>query len=263
MTMTNMEPVEVVEMSDLASLSLDELAVSAEASHLQADEKLKAGLLFAYRTGLILMEARGRLSSSEWMEWVQASSSIPRSTAFLYTRIARNWSQVVEVGATSITQARAALTGVAPLYIATDKGQRGQHNRIMTEQYAGEASALSRDGMTNVEVARELGISESSVRRLLDPEVARRDRISNRRAQSRYYKARKALKEKERLELARRHGGSADKAYSALRRVLLDIDAAIAECTNSEQQAVMRSARFAAQKATDEIWRAVQLGGVE
>lgn len=245
---------------DLSLLSNEDLAIRAveavrrgtEAVD-RAKEGISDALAAALDLGHVLSVVKERMAEAdEWSEWLGANVDVSRNQALMYIRY---WTYREHLFASSepVTMKNVA-------HLVRGLPSVAYVNAVPAQRKA-EAQRLRKAGMSYAEIGEVLGVTASAVRFYVDPSASRKLKEARRRREATRQAAAKALAEKERHAAVKRRGGKADRMYQALRNLLPDADQAINECSTPEQREAMRLARSYAQKALDEIWRAVQLGG--
>ena len=244
---------ESVVVVDVAA-RLEELAKVVVLEDRASREHLAAAVYAGIRCGLALLEARRHIGSAGWREWLEGRGFLP-PRASRYMRLAETHSlgilpatafeaYVDRNGITRQPSITRALQYVPGLVTLSPVASRDDLPRIGPEARA-EIVRLHEAGRPQRHIAWLLGISRTSVRRILDPEEARRMQLRQaekrriRRAHVRAANA--ALKEQEKrraLDLAaKQRGGREGKAYTAILDAVGHTDAALTAATDKEVRA--------------------------
>lgn len=82
-------------LQNTVELSLDQLAVAINQEHQDCQQAYRASVIYAYRTGELLLQAKRKLPHGQWLPWLAANcSDISERTAQVYMRIARRWPEL-------------------------------------------------------------------------------------------------------------------------------------------------------------------------
>lgn len=252
-----MESLELVEASQVLGLgerTISELAAIANSEHRAASESARATLEHAFRAGTALIEAKRRCDG-EWLEWLAEHFDGGARTAYSYERLATHRDMLSAAGIVGVCEGMAFLSA---------RGLGVPSPRAHTDERREQARLLARDGLTESEISRELGLAISSVRYMVNPS-ARAKRLAyearNRKVRS---AERRALREQQREQAIRaavRKAGSATKEAWAMAERMQDVLAqAQREIDDREAKRALSEAGVHYRKMRDEIVRAL---GVE
>lgn len=235
---------------DLSKLSLDELAALAISEHEACEAAMGEAVRHAIAVGEVLHHVAEReKQSGNYINWVRDNMPFGVRTAAEYRRFFIYRDRLV--GVPSLGRGRVVLAGLPPIAKSGIPQVDEETKRAALEMLA--------DGMTQADVAAVVGVSAKTVRCWINPEKARE---IHRRDQRRRAAAARALREqekrKERDRLAKDAGGEAAKAYSAIRKTLAAIDAALTVCDDRTEREHLTSALRAGHKTEDAIVEALK-----
>jgi hypothetical protein len=77
--------------------TLDQLAKEIEEAHDAAERCMYDGVEYARRAGVKLLAAKQQLPYGQFLSWVKDKCGIPKSTCYLYIKIAKEWNTLAEV----------------------------------------------------------------------------------------------------------------------------------------------------------------------
>jgi predicted transcriptional regulator len=250
----------VVESTEMEVLepgrrALSELAQTANAEHRLAEQAGLSMLEHAITAGEALLEARQAWDGPGWQAWIREELDFAQTTATLYIRFADRGHELRAAGISSINAGRAYLRGL------TGPVEGGGGWRAMPEEIKEQARRLVGEGMSNAQVARLLGVSESGVLQWTNPEYAERNRERNRRYKRERNARKKEERERERereiKRAARKAGGAQAKAYAKSESLQDDLGQAHREAVDREAREAWSRAGVYYRKMRDEIVRAL------
>ena len=248
---------ELVEDADLSSMSLDELAASANAEHrlvLQSVEEassvLTVGLVHGIRCGEILVAIRQHLTGG-WKAWADANLEVSYGVAARYIRWF-TYRDVIMDAATPLS------TETVNDYLTRHSLPAVKGTRSLSSAQDAEIQRLHLKGLGPQEIAGLDGCTREAVRQRLDPQVRAKAQERSRRYARRQQEAKKALAEKEKANAIRKAGGNISNAYSFVRKAAAELDAALGDATSPEVRTALRAALAGVHKAEDEIGKAVR-----
>lgn len=194
--------------------TLGELADTANREHRAAQAAATTMLEHAINTGEALLAARQVCPSNEWERWLRDKVDFSTGAARQYMRIAhlKHVLAQCEEPVASITQAKRLLAGLP----ATNAGG----NSPLPSQTRDAIKDLVGRGFSQHEIARQLGVARTSIRRVIDPdgEKARADASRKRREDRRRAEAR--LKRASAVKQALvKEGEAFNEAYTLLGRL--------------------------------------------
>lgn len=228
---------------------LDELAEVAVTEYGLATGDGREALRHAIACGHALLRAKQKVGAKTWREWVEGTTEIAYRTSATYMRFAFH-EQKLPSDCAGITEAREFLVNEARV---------GGVEKVPRET-KDEARRLRDEGATWAELSDIFGVSSTAVRAWVDPRYRATKTASKRRARHRQAEAKAALQRVETEQLAKKAGGSVDKAYSLLRRLLIELDRAKVQA-EGEPKAALALALSHAHRAEDAIGRALRTGG--
>lgn len=233
-------------MTELAQrISLDEIAASANREHDLAQRAALSAIDHAMRSGQALLVARDVVGEDAFLAWLSRNFDSTHHTAFRYMRIARYAQDLREADITTISDALAFLAGRSQL------GHEVGERRL-------RAVELYEAGRPKREIARMLGVTQSTVQRYLNPKAAQERHTRNRRER---IAAEKALEEKRQRAAARRAataaGGEIARLYADAERMQDTIGAAAREASDPEARTELELAGEHYRKMRDCVVRAL------
>jgi hypothetical protein len=185
---------------------LEELAATVAREHQLVRGAASAMLEHAMSAGDALIEAEREVERGGFLSWLAVSlPHLSQSTATKYMCVARNRERVTESGAVSIREAMSLLREDGIL----GRPSLDLNVAVLDSVRAGEIS--ERDA------AKTLGVARSTVRRKLNPAVARKQSRDSARQRK---QARRALRDQARAGMARELGGPLGAAYAFNRQTL-------------------------------------------
>lgn len=225
---------------DLSALSLPELAEVAEreaalcdAAVDEARGNLSQALVHMIRCGEALIEARRQVPVGEFHAWLDAS---------LPNRSERHWRRCVQAAANKdmLLASEGASTHTAFDRILVGQGVAGRGGRpsLYDEVMHREARRLRSEGEPLSTIARELDVSETTVRRWVDPDAHERVKAAKARSARMKTAAKKALEREERAREATARGDHHGKAYEFYRKLAQELDHALADSRGAEREAL-------------------------
>lgn len=252
---------------DLASMTLDQLAERANAEHASSVDEvdsarahLTAGVIHGIQAGEALLVVRLKFGErgSGWKKWCEENLGFHYRTATEYIRMARRKKEILATdqhlnGGT----VSAFMDSLPPLPRLT---------RTPNEKRE-QALDLLAAGLTQIEVAAELGVHRETIRVWSQPDYAERTRRKNyehaRKRRRREKEARQALAEKEaraeRDRLAKSTGGDLSAMYADVRKALAR---KVLDDAKPNQTDDIKTAIAALHKAEDAIVAAMRSGRV-
>jgi len=237
-------------------ISLEQLAEAINKSHRAAHESAWAAVSHAVEAGQALLEARQRIDSGTFEDWVSANTEMAYATANRYMRLAFYKDELpTSDGLTSATHgvginaAQKALRGLPPIPKVF-----GSNGPVATKMDIEVAKQMRDEGRSYRDIGEALGRNETTVYYWLNPKSRQRNRDG---ARSRRTAEREAFKRSERDKAVKRAGGDASHAYSHLRRCAADVQSAIDKSTDREQGAHLRTALDDLYRAEDQIMKAL------
>ena len=99
---------EDLKMTELTQLS--SLAKRINLEHTQCEEKLTKALYHAYQCGVLLTEAKQKVSHGKWSQWLKENCTVSQRMAQKYMKIASSYSLETLPASVSIRKAVAALS---------------------------------------------------------------------------------------------------------------------------------------------------------
>lgn len=215
---------------------LTELAVVLDAEYEAIEQAatliyqgVTAGVMAAIRAGEALLEVRSLMPDQPAFEaWATENSKFRESTRRTYMRMGHYRSEIeawIERGGTgTFVEAMGALRGLPSL-----------SSRESDEQVRTEARRLHEDGLSFDAIGALFGFSKDTVRSWVDKKAKASALAASRKAKLQRRKARRALAREEHRRAATNAGGASGRFYTNLRKLHLDIDAALAEASVEER----------------------------
>jgi predicted transcriptional regulator len=226
---------------------LDELAAQIDLAHRGFTESATAAVEHAIRAGELLLEARDVVPYGEWTVWLAHNVEVTAQHAQTYMRVARNAELVRRENPPSLKAANKLLTRASVRDVRVDPTLRL------------EAQRLRRDGLKHDEIAVELRFSQATISRWLNPS----NEAKYRKKKAITSKAgRAALRRQERINDARKAGGSIAKSYGLIREVLDELQRAEAEYTGETRKSI-KTAMHILYKVEDHIAKATRSAQIE
>jgi hypothetical protein len=90
-----MEPCQIV-------ASLAELAVQINAEHGHVEAAIHDGLAHARRAGVLLFQAKAKVSHGDWLQWLELNCKATPRTAQRYIQLTEHWEEVIGKGGHSL-----------------------------------------------------------------------------------------------------------------------------------------------------------------
>lgn len=244
---------------DLSSMSFEELAELAtdeyrlaQKSMDSASEFMTDAVVHAIRAGDALLVMKSKYAgNADWTSWLDENFPPGRFQAEKFMRLAFYQEHLVGVPNVTMHNARFLIQGLPPL-------PRTTHRFVISKETQSEIRQLVKRGVPKAEVARMMDIHPESVTRLTDPDAARKLKDKKKRYQARRRAEKKALDDKNRVEAAKRAGGSLGKSYSLVRQAAAEIDRAIADADSQEVRSALRAALTGIHRAEDYVGKAIR-----
>lgn len=101
---------ELIAKETLSELSLEQLAEKINEGHERVTQSVRRALLDAWQTGQYLLQARTKVPSGTFTDWLEANINVSRNQAYKYIKLAGNYSEVGQLQFDSISQALLAIT---------------------------------------------------------------------------------------------------------------------------------------------------------
>jgi hypothetical protein len=257
-----MAAVDNVTVLAVGERTLAELAEEANREHAAVESAVSAGVQHALAAGEILREARSRCPANQWVSWCSDNLTLSHESVAVYIRIAHYRDLVLAKGAVSLSDAQRLLIGLP----AVSGG--GRTPRVFDEETEERIRQMRADGASVKSLARMLGVSVTTIYRVVDPEKYRghlarlTERKKARRAEA---TARRAEVAVDRAKTRQRHarqaaktlGGAIAEAYANAERMQDVLGQAHREATDSEARRALSIAGEHHRKMRDEIVRAL------
>lgn len=109
------------------------------------------------------------------------------------------------------------------------------------DRYGGQVLDLRKQGFTMQTIAEVMGISQSSVNRILHPDRQKRDRLLQAKARRETRELRVIRERQDHKRLARKKGGSIANVYSLLRQLAEEMQAAMNNPNTPEEAQALRA----------------------
>lgn len=202
----------------------------------------------AMACGDVLLSVKAEMSTQAWEAWVSKNTSLSRSVAFRYTRLARYRDVVEDNQPATIHEAIAVLHNEAGSTRATAPDLREQMLKLRD------------DGLSMPEIAAETGAAVSTVWRWVSPTALPHQRAQ--RAAQREQRERQAAEAERRaitraVRLAAGPKSPSSVGYSYLRRAVDAIDAAMRNAEDAQARHELQQAVAALHEAEDALIRAL------
>lgn len=234
----------------ISECTLDDLARIVTEQNRLTIKSLGMAIHHALEVGAALLEARSRVPEGQWGEWCQDNLPISQDQVGLYIRLAHYRDKVLEHHPSTLQEARALLRGLPPTFGFS--GATPKPAEVVDAVYL-----LRDEGLTQRQIASELGLSKSAVDRYLKPEKRRKHEASMKNRRHRDRQAREALKRQERDRAMKNAGGTPSHAYAHLRKCASALQRAIEEAIDHEVESNLRQALDDIYRAEDRIVRAL------
>lgn len=240
----------VVESYPVATSELDDLSTEIARQHVLVRQSMADSLNHAIATGELLLRAKAMVEVGHWDEWLSDQALIWDMSiewARSYMRFARFKDLILAEQLPSVKAARKFLRQSNVQDVRVDPTRRLECDR------------LHKEGLSQKEIADELGVSAPTIWRWLNPEKEqkyRRLRARNSRA------GRSALRAKERSDAAKRVGGDLGEGYGLVRLALDNLERAAAQQTGEARREI-RSAMNSLYNAEDATAKAVKLAEID
>lgn len=233
-----------LEVLDPATTTLAEIAVDLrrELALLKAD--VHSALTRAVTIGELLIQARGLIPRGGWTGWL-GSCGLSKVAANRYVRMAANREQIA--GATTIGDAMALLAGTPGPYAP------GSIYSYPESVKAEARRMLTQEGLSYNAISCRLGVSQPTLVRWLDPNVAARD--AQRRERQRLAREAWVADQRERKikRAVRKAGGAIAEAYALAERMQDVLGQAHREATDTSARVALSNAGTHYRKMRDEI----------
>lgn len=227
--MSNLPAVYQLEVSQR---SLEELAAQARDGHVEVKRALEQSLRYAIIAGRALCEARQRIDQG-FIAWVEGDCGLSATTAQYYMRIA--FYESILPSGLNLKEAISYLRGLP----ATD----GRSFAPYPEGVIREAQRLRQmDRLSYNKIADRLGTNPATVRYWCRGPQGKKA-VARRKARQRELlrAERREQSRREAERAARKRGGSIANAYSHLRKLAQELDAAIAQEDASVAKAELKA----------------------
>lgn len=229
--MTLVVPDEVT--TDLASMTLEQLADEIGKGHRSVQANLSAAVATGIEVGLRLMEVKSRLGVGEWRPWIEVNiDELSPAQAGVYLRFAYYREVIFESAADSAIvwkDAMKAIKGLPPVLV--------DHAGAYPAEVRDEAKRLRATGMPYTRIGQEMGIDCQTVKSWCEPGYRAEQRRRFKERARRRRAAEKALREKEHREesdrLAKAQG--LGPRLTSLRREAREMDAAWKEAEGDKR----------------------------
>lgn len=224
-----------------AQRTLARCAEDANAELLQVQAADQDALDHAIRCGEALNEARAQCGHGAWLTWLSENFLAEPQTARTYMRLARRQDDVRAAGAKSITQADRWIAEHSPKF----------------ESQADRARELRSDGLTQVEIARVLGVSQATVTNWLNPDQHRRQHkaFTARVRREEAAQARRVDRDRAMAQI----GGEVSQTYGAVRRTIRSLELAIDQAPSERVKQALAQAWQTATRLEDEVVAAARI----
>jgi len=242
---------------DLSGLSLADLASYANAEfdsmNSAADaalERLSEALQHAVRLGKALCVAKEKVGRGNWDSWVDVNLPFGTTNANRYCRLAFYEDRLLASSVPLNTKSALAYLKGLP----QAPGTRRRH--LIDEDQVSEMRRLKESGASLNEIAELMEISKTSVEYHTSDKAKSRAIAYRKRYDKQRLAGKKALERQDRVTAAKKAGGKLDKAYSLVRQLAAELDAAHSEAT--EGRDALRLALSYTHRAEDNISTAIR-----
>lgn len=238
-----------IEVLDVGERSLSELADIIEDEHRACTQALNTALMHAIKAGEALDQAHQIVPRGDWMAWVE-NLEISRTTCNLYVRL-YVYRDRLHPGM-GIREARHHLAGLPQTY---PYGGNPGASELALQQ---AAELVTEHGFTLREAALDVGVSQTTVWRFLNPEKARE--IERRKAARETERARlrKTVDRDQAIKRAVRKAGAAMTEMYAMAERMQDVLAqAQRETEDQDAKRALSEAGVHYRKMRDDIVRAL------
>ena len=230
------------------SAELVGLARQAASEHQAACEAVETAFVHALRAGEALLAAKEMLAAGALRPWLR-EVGISDKTANHYMRLAYYKDRFTDLdsGHMSVSRAMLYLRGLPAIgqSVAAD------------EQRQDEIRRLSKAGVSQRSIARELSISRTQVRFALGIHPASKE-AAKRRKMERRRELREASRRAAVEAAARARGGNVKTAYGLLRKLQLELHGAIESSETASERQAIRDALTSAYDVEDAIGRGLR-----
>lgn len=225
------------------------LADTANHEYAEAERAAASALEHAILAGRALAAARRIVPPGAWQAWVETNFHGSYPTAYLFERLAAHSTKIQNAGVTTVVEARDFLVR---------EGLGTGHRMKAPASVIAEAKRMAAAGMSASEISRQIGWSDTTVAKWVDPKRAQKHRETvNARRRNRKLAA-AVQRRAERDSLAARAGGGVAEAYSRTRKLAQLLDRVLAGTDGREQRAAINAALTHLHSAEDEIVRALR-----
>jgi len=234
----------------LEPVTLNDLAQEIGREHDAVRQSVSDSLTHSIRAGELLLEAKRLVEFGHWDEWLAEQAlawNMSIEWARSYMRFARYQDLILQQQLPSAKAARAYLRSSVVRDVRFDPTLRKECERLYKE------------GLTQKAISVELGVSQPTIWRWLNPQKElkyRRMRAKTSR------QGRSALRAQDRKALAKKVGGDLGEGYSLVRLALDTLERAAVQHTGDTRRDI-RSAMNSLYNAEDAVAQAVRKAGTE
>lgn len=253
-----MTAVAVSEVLDPGQRTLDELADCVIEGH---EAVLRAGadmIAAAARAGAALTDIKPLVAEGTWRQWISANLPFSYPTAHLYMRCYKHETLIRENGWTRIHEVKESLGSL----IKPDHDGKGRNGRGKPEWMKQLAREMREsDDTPYAVIARELGVSPSSVRCWVDPQYEATSRRKVAAINKRRTRAERLLRDQERAtaikRAVRKAGAATQEAWAMAERMQDVLAQAQRETEDREAKRALSEAGVHYRRMRDDIVRAL------
>jgi transposase len=253
--------------------TLEELAATANSEYWLSLKAASDMLSHALACGRALLELQKKITIGSWLEWADANLEVGNHARLTYMRLAEFEHllppEIFEpytgknnrVYPASQNRALIYIRGLETVHRPSGGARYGSKKRTSPEVEA-ECKRLRTQGLSCRNIAELVGISESTVRKAIDPAYRARVQKSQDRARKTRLAANKALAaQRERVardRVAKQVGGALAETYSRVRKTLDEAQRARMEAEDPIERTAVDESLAYLHRAEDAIVKAMR-----